>query len=71
MSMSLLLEVKKPIVLKSMIIRSFFTQTKEIDLYFLVKWAFSLLLEVLKCQINLALEVEKCNCSNLQYKEDF
>ena len=59
MSMSLLLEVKKPIVLKSMIIRSFFTQTKEIDLYFLVKWAFSLLLEVLKCQINLALEVDK------------
>ena len=56
-------EVKEPILLKSLIICSSFTQTKEINLYFLVKWAFSLLLEVLKCQINLALEVEKSNRS--------
>ena len=40
MSMPVLLEVKKPIVLKSMIIHLFFTPTKEINMYFLVKWAF-------------------------------
>ena len=63
MSLPLLLEVKKPILLKSLIIRSSFTQTKEINRYFLVKWAFLILLGVLKCQINLALKLEKSNRS--------